>query len=1134
MKKLFTLITMLVLGIGSMWADNNPVVVTFGNSSGISGLTTDAFDFSGKKNPSGTLSDGTTYSFTTTKGEIFFWASNDGKIQGTWENTYAIKDINKTLGTSTSFTAALFSANSSLYYLATGDGGSKSTLTLTFAEKNEGDYITLYASLARRNANLDNFSADGLSGMKVQYARKGVNEGFLDTQNFSQKSGTEYSSPITIVKITGWLTSAKSLTMRSTSDKNGWQMVAYKFASEYPHVTGSVSRTDRNIGTLRFSGGKAANNEDTGIEITTQAGVSNHQVYQDATDQSFTVQPGNEITVSFTSVGWMHAYMYVDYDKDGQFRPYTVESTGIPSTGSEIVSYTYYEGKNSKGQSAGNSSSGSSLPKFTIPSNLEPGTYRGRFKLDWNFLDPFGSSSANRANNFTIDNGGYIVDFNFNVIHNYTALNSAITEAESYIGYLGTGLGKYSGLTDDELANAISVAKAARNSTSQSEIDAAASDLNTELAKLTINQPEVGKTYAFSGIANLHQYIIGAHSTVAEKSGRLALSANPAGNSHIFTLTEDNKLQAYTNNFYIVNNNGFLDLGDENAEGVAFEFTPASTKGSYLLKFMNNTTARSPYSQNEGYIDGGGWSANLEIGYQWAIEEVEPKTLSNITYNYYIGEEKVYECVRECRIGEPYPAAELPSGAYCSSEFYSITTPEGNVPEEDGSINIEITQNLPFTASPSFEDAVWHVLKLKSDDFKYQYYEVGQTKIPQNVSKHDYSDKYLFCFVGNIVSGFKIYNRLAGENMILSATTTMTSHVPSGDYGDNDPYAIMVELTNGVVPDGNNTYWDITASSHATNGFFLGQHGYPSHRLNRRNSALGFWSDGADAGSTFVADKITKNGLLTDLNEYRSLEEITLENDVTDLIYPNEYKNNDFTPQQLNTAIAALDDVTEESTFDDIKTFAGSEDFRIVKIFKDLSDRYGAPLSVTYEHKRPYGTLIMPINFTCPEGWERYSCSELDGGQLVLTVYSGGDTKNVPYIIYAPDKTNHKYQFIGYQNGAGTQNVTSGCLTGVLSDETTTVPSGSYVLAYDRTTSKQSFRKTNGSVVCPKYKVYLTKPAQQQARDAFFLPDFNDDPTGLDELLEQTFMTDGKYVRNGRIIIMKDGVKYNTNGQIIK
>lgn len=1133
MKKLLLLFTMLIVGIGSMWADETPVVVTFGNSTAISGLTTDAFNFGGKKNPSGTLSDGTSYSFSTNQGEIYFWAGNDGGIEGTWGNSFVIADINTTLATTTAFAASHFSANSSLKYLATGNGNSTSSLTLTFANKNEGDYITLYASLARRGASLDNFSANGLRGMKIQYARKGVS-GYSDTQAFSTRSGSNNDSPITIVKITGWLNSNKSLTMSSTSAKNGWQMIAYKFSTEYPHVTGNVTRTDRNIGTISFSGGKNADNTATTMSITTQAGVNPHAVYQDATDQSFTVQPGNEITVSFSNVGWMHAYMYVDYDKDGQFRPYAIEESGIPTAGSEIVSYTYYDGKNSKGQSASEKSSGTSLPIFTIPSNLEPGTYRGRFKLDWAFLDPFGANSANRTGNPTVDNGGYIVDFNFNVLLNFNNLNSAISEAQSYAEYLGTGLGKYSGLTDEELSDVIETAIAARSSSSQSEIDAALSALNTELAKLTINQPEVGKTYAFMGIADKKQYIIGEHSTVEGKTNRLALSANPSGNSHIFTLIEGNKLQAYTNNCYIVNNAGYLNLGDENAEGVAFEFTPASTKGFYLLKFMNSTTARCPYSQYQGYIDGANWSADRGIDYQWEIIEIEPKLISNITYNYYIDSEKVAECVRECRIGEPYPAAELPSGSYCSSEYYSITTPEEDVPDVDGSIDIIITQNLPFTASPSFENAVWNVLKLKPGDFKYQYYEDGQTKIQQNASSHDYSDKYLFCFVGNIVSGFKIYNRLAGNNMILSATTTMTDHVPSGDYGDADPYAIMVEMSNGVAPEGNNTYWDITKSDHAANGFFLGQHGYQSQRLNKRNNALGFWSGGADAGSTFVVEGVTKDGLLTTLSGYRSLEQITLEDGVTDLVYPNEYGNNNFTPQTLNTAIVALGDITEESTFDEVKSFAGSDNFRIVKKFKELSDSYGAPLSVTYEHKRPYGTLIMPINFTCPEGWTRYCCSQLDGGSLVLSEYSEGTTKNVPFIIYAPDKTNHKYQFIGYQNGAGTQNVTSGCLTGVLADETTTVPNGSYVLAYDKVNEKQSFRKTNGTVICPKYKVYLTKPAQEQARDAFFFPDYNGDSTGLDELLEQTLITDGKYIRNGRVIIMKDGVKYNTNGQIIK
>ena len=51
---------------------------------------------------------------------------------------------------------------------------------------------------------------------------------------------------------------------------------------------------------------------------------------------------------------------------------------------------------------------------------------------------------------------------------------------------------------------------------------------------------------------------------------------------------------------------------------------------------------------------------------------------------------------------------------------------------------------------------------------------------------------------------------------------------------------------------------------------------------------------------------------------------------------------------------------------------------------------------------------------------------------------------------------------------------------------------------------------------------------------------FDDDATGinsLNELIEQAdlkAMKDGKYMENGRIVVVKNGVKYNTNGQIIK
>ncbi len=447
MKKLFTFLTMLVLGIGISWGQTNPVVVAFGNSSGISGLTTDAFDLGGRNNPSGTLSDGTTYAFTTNQGNIAFWAGNDGNIEGSWENTSVIADINTELATTTAFDATYFSSGSNLKYLATGNGGSYSTLTLTFNNKKEGDRITLYASLARRGGTLGNFSATGLNGMQIKYARKGV-DGFSDTQVFSQRSGSNNDSPVTIVKITGTLGSDKQISMSSTSAKNGWQMIAYRFyyhqvtfnckvgeeliyteyvsdqegeAIDVPNLPGysaspssvTVGNSDASVDIsytpneypVNFPSGQTFTRSDRHInsvtfdiagEDQTVDGVyqnTSTKCYQDLTASKTVKLPINtSVTPQFSLAGsWQHVFVYVDWNNDGDF---TDEG--------ELVSKI----------NAGNPGSNPTLPVFTTGASA--GSYRMRIKTDWASEDPGGNTGSSphliTSSNHIIANGGMIID----------------------------------------------------------------------------------------------------------------------------------------------------------------------------------------------------------------------------------------------------------------------------------------------------------------------------------------------------------------------------------------------------------------------------------------------------------------------------------------------------------------------------------------------------------------------------------------------------------------------------------------------------------------------------------------------------------------------------------------------------
>lgn len=131
--------------------------------------------------------------------------------------------------------------------------------------------------------------------------------------------------------------------------------------------------------------------------------------YEDLTAQSFTVTPGAEVTPAIGYVGeWMHGYVYVDINNDKQF---SFNADSDDQTGTEVVSYSFYSasngstGLNSKGETVSNNCNVNPLPSFTAPA--EEGTYRIRFKVDWNSVDAGGCVIA--TNNI-LNNGGGIYD----------------------------------------------------------------------------------------------------------------------------------------------------------------------------------------------------------------------------------------------------------------------------------------------------------------------------------------------------------------------------------------------------------------------------------------------------------------------------------------------------------------------------------------------------------------------------------------------------------------------------------------------------------------------------------------------------------------------------------------------------
>ena len=156
--------------------------------------------------------------------------------------------------------------------------------------------------------------------------------------------------------------------------------------------------------------------------------------YEDLTAQSFTVTPGAEVTPAIGYVGeWMHGYVYIDLDNDKQF---SFNADSDDQTGTEVVSYSFYSasngstGLNSKGETVSNNCNVNPLPSFTAPA--EEGTYRIRFKVDWNSVDAGGCVIA--TNNI-LNNGGGIYDATLvvkDITNGIDSINAEAANAELF------------------------------------------------------------------------------------------------------------------------------------------------------------------------------------------------------------------------------------------------------------------------------------------------------------------------------------------------------------------------------------------------------------------------------------------------------------------------------------------------------------------------------------------------------------------------------------------------------------------------------------------------------------------------------------------------------------------------------
>lgn len=266
-----------------------------------------------------------------------------------------------------------------------------------------------------------------------------------------------------------------------------------------------------------------------------------------------------------------------------------------------------------------------------------------------------------------------------------------------------------------------------------------------------------------------------------------------------------------------------------------------------------------------------GWEKTASPS-QWIMSKTDIPTSTryeavSFTYSFvYNGVEKFTQSC-EAVVGFSYPdiTVSFPLGISATKPAEKVTS------EINGTkVTVQLSENVPFEYYSNYKEIQrWYYLKFDAGKNYFLYHQDGADHIAldRQELKIDDLESHSWAFVGNPFDGYKIYNKATGENKILSSSTTMSGSEGGGTYP---------VLTSTPVPNGNNELWYATPSGHATNGFFLGQKGYASNRLNNRDYKkdndspteyrLAYWTGGVGSGSTFVVENAIPVRLTTDDN----------------------------------------------------------------------------------------------------------------------------------------------------------------------------------------------------------------------------------------------------------------------------
>lgn len=293
-------------------------------------------------------------------------------------------------------------------------------------------------------------------------------------------------------------------------------------------------------------------------------------------------------------------------------------------------------------------------------------------------------------------------------------------------------------------------------------------------------------TFTTSDGATSHVYAIknvgGANGNYVCINGAGFNATTKADNIAYFKVeTGDAEGQYY---LYCVSNNKYVSYsGTGTSAGVVvFADNKASAK-QWKIALESGQTEKYDISPVDAPNIGWNWVGGVghQLGFwgngdgnsSWTFDAVVENATVSIKFNSNEIDSKSYRYLAIGLVKTAMPALNYTTAASMVPE----TVVEGTT-----AYTVNLAENLPFVKSENFDNAKWYLMDMHCNDsgnddvnsgrkhYMWTYVAADQdVTLPQMVLNDEtkITDNMQWCFVGDVVNGFKIYNKAAGSTLTL-------------------------------------------------------------------------------------------------------------------------------------------------------------------------------------------------------------------------------------------------------------------------------------------------------------------------------------------------------------------------------